>query len=86
MAADEGVFAAAAAQVEHAVPLLHPAGGVTTAVIPLNDSIRNHLEQGRVEADRGAKAGFLLLGSSPITRFHSLGLIQRLGHLSLIHI
>ena len=23
----------------------------------------NHLEQGRVEADRGAKAGFLLLGS-----------------------
>ena len=57
LGAEEGVLAAAAAQIEHCVARPHPAGGIAAAVVPLHHLGRDYLEQAGIEGDPAAEAG-----------------------------
>ena len=73
---DEGVFAAAASQIQHTISGANPAGWISTSVIALHHCIWNHSKQGRIKPHRRAKAGFLLLSSCAVTVFNRLRLIE----------
>ena len=76
LGADEGIFAAATAKIQHPITRTDPAGGIAAAVVTFHHRIRNHLKQCRVKTHRRAQAGLTLKGSGAVPGIHGVGLIQ----------
>ena len=74
---DKCVLTAATSKIEHIIATADPSRGITAAVITLNDISGDHFQQRRIESNRCAQTGLLLMSGCSITGFNGLGLIKR---------